>query len=54
MDKAILTVLVSVIIGIVGSVIGNDFLNGFSALGVIFSVSITGGFIVYFQDKKDK
>lgn len=52
MGKAIFTVIVTVLAGIVFAAIGNDFLNGFSELGVIVSIAVASGWIVFFNEKK--
>lgn len=52
MAKAILTIIVTLVIGVVCAVLGNDFLNGFTELGTIAAVAVTGGLVVFFNEKK--
>jgi hypothetical protein len=52
MGKAIFTVVVTLIVGIVCAAIGNDFFNGFIALGPISAISVMGGLMVYFNQNK--
>lgn len=52
MFKAILACIGTILIGWVFAAIGNDLMNGFTALGTIVSVGVMGGFIIYFGEKR--
>ena len=43
MLKSIITLIVTLIVGVVFMAIGNDFLNGSTDLGVIVAVARSGG-----------
>lgn len=52
MLKAIITAIITVIIGWIFSAVGLELLNGFTELGIIVSVAFMGGAIIYFNEKK--
>ena len=52
MGKALLAMIATLVTGILFMAVGNDFLNGFSELGVVVAVAVMGAFIIYFNDKK--
>lgn len=52
MGKAAFVFVISLIVGIIASMLGREYLGGFSEIGTLLSISVVGGFIVYFQDKK--
>lgn len=51
MGKAILAAIVTLIVGILGVVIGLEIFNGFTELGVILAVSVMGAFGIYYTNK---
>lgn len=54
MGKAIVTLFVTLIVGIVFTAIGNDLLNGFAEMGSVFSVAVMGAMTTYFNEQKKK
>ena len=48
MLKSIITLIVTLIVGVVFMAIGNDFLNGSTDLGVIVAVAVAGALVVFF------
>lgn len=54
MLKSFITLIVTLIVGVVFMAIGNDFLNGFTDLGVIVAVAVAGAFVVFFNGQKEK
>ena len=52
MLKSIITLIVTLIVGVVFMAIGNDFLNGSTDLGVI--VAVAGALVVFFNGQKGK
>lgn len=52
MGKAILAAIVTLIVGILGVVIGLEVFNGFTELGVILSICVMGAFGIYYTEKK--
>lgn len=52
MGKASLVFIISLIVGVIATMLGREYLGGFSEIGTLLSISVVGGFIVYFQDKK--
>lgn len=52
MGKVILAAVVTLICGYLGTVIGNEILNGFRELGCITAVAVMGAFIIFFNDSK--
>ena len=53
MLKSIITLIVTLIVGVVFMTIGNDFLNGSTDLGVI-AVAVAGALVVFFNGQKGK
>jgi len=51
MGKALLALVITFIMGLLGMAIGHDAMNGFSELGAVISVAVMGAFIIYFNDK---
>ena len=51
MGKAILAMIVTVIVGFMGSAICANWVNA-PEWGVVLAVAVMGGFIIYFNDKK--
>lgn len=54
MLKSIITLIVTLIVGVVFMAIGNDFLNGSTDLGVIVAVAVAGSLVVFFNGQKGK
>ena len=54
MLKSIITLIVTLIVGGVFMAIGNDFLNGYTDLGVIVAVAVAGALVVFFNGQKGK
>ena len=54
MLKSFITLIVTLIVGVVFMAIGNDFLNGFTDLGVIVAVAVAGALVVFFNGQKEK
>lgn len=52
MAKAILAFIMTIIVGLVGMVIGQDILHGFPEFGSILAVAIMGAFVIGFNGKK--
>lgn len=54
MWKSFFAIIITFIIGVLFMAIGNDIFNGFPEFGSVASVSVMGGFIIYFiqQNKK--
>lgn len=52
MGKAIFTLLVTLIIGIISMVFSIEILNDSPTLGVIVAVAVMGALVVYFNEKK--
>lgn len=53
MLKSIITLIVTLIVGVVFMAIGNDFLNGSTDLGVIVAVAVAGALVVFLMDRKE-
>lgn len=54
MKKAVLAAFITLILGVVGMVIGYEFLGGFAEFGCIIAVSVMGAFIILFNEKRNK
>ena len=54
MLKSFVTLIIALIVGVVFMVIGTDFFNGFTDIGVIFAVAVAGALIVFFNEQKGK
>ena len=52
MGKAILALIVTVVVGLLGTAFGYDAMNGFSEIGAIAAIAVMGAFIIYFNEKK--
>ena len=52
MGKAILAAVVTLIVGYIGAVIGDEHLSNFAEFGCIIAVAVMGAFIIYFNDKE--
>ncbi|MBR6523673.1 MAG: binding-protein-dependent transport permease [Clostridia bacterium] len=52
MGKALLALVVTVVMGLLGTAFGYDEMNGFSEIGAIVAVAVMGAFIIYFNEKK--
>ena len=53
MGKAILAAIVTLIAGWTGAAIGLELFGGWIEFGTIIAVCVMGGFIIYFNDKKE-
>ncbi|MBS4786331.1 MAG: binding-protein-dependent transport permease [Clostridiales bacterium] len=51
MGKAFLALITTFLAGLLGMVIGFEFLQGFPELGSVVAISVMGAFIIYFTDK---
>lgn len=51
MGKALLALLVTIIMGLLGTAFGYDEMNGFSEIGSIVAIAVMGAFIIYFNEK---
>ena len=54
MLKSIITLIVTLIVGVVFMAIGNDFLNGSTDLGVIVAVAVAGALVVFLHQMQEK
>lgn len=52
MGKAIVTAIITLIVGVFCMVIGYELLGGFAEFGTIAAVAVAGGLVVYFENKK--
>lgn len=52
MSKALISLVVTLIAGLLGTAFGYDAMNGFSEIGAIVAIAVMGAFIIYFNDKK--
>ncbi len=52
MGKAIVAMITSLVLGIIGAVLNKDFGLNIPDLGAILSIVTMGTFIIYFNDKK--
>ena len=52
MGKAILALIVTLIMGLIGTALGYDAMNGFSEIGAVVSVAVMGAFIIYFNETR--
>jgi undecaprenyl pyrophosphate phosphatase UppP len=50
--KALLALVVTVVMGLLGTAFGYDEMNGFSEIGAVVAVAVMGAFIIYFNEKK--
>lgn len=51
MGRALLALIVTLILGLLGTAFGYDEMNGFSEIGAIVAVAVMGAFIIYFNEK---
>ena len=51
MGKAFLALIVTLVLGLLGTAFGYDEMNGFSEVGSIVAIAVMGAFIIYFQEK---
>lgn len=51
MKKALLALIVTFIMGLLGMAFGYDAMNGFSELGSVVAIAVMGAFVIYFNDK---
>lgn len=54
MGEAILTALVTLVLGCLGMVVELEFLGGWVEFGVLVAVCVMGTFIIYFNEKRSK
>ena len=52
MGKAILAVIVTLIVGYLGTVVGLELLGNWDEFGLLIAIAVMGAFIIYFNDKK--
>ena len=52
MGKVFIAVIVTIIMGWIGSAVGLELLGGFSEFGSIIAIAIMGGFIIFFNNNK--
>ena len=52
MSKAILAAIITFVLGCLGVVIGLEFFDGYTELGLLVAVAVMGAFIIYFNEKK--
>lgn len=52
MKKAILAAVITLILGIVGMVVGYELLGGFAEFGCIIAISVMGALIIFFNEKR--
>ena len=50
--KAILAVIVTLIVGYLGTVVGLELLGNWDEFGLLIAIAVMGAFIIYFNDKK--
>ena len=51
MGKAFLALIVTLVLGLLGTAFGYDAMNGFSEVGSIVAIAVMGAFIIYFNEK---
>lgn len=51
MGKAFLALIVTLVLGLLGTAFGYDEMNGFSEVGSIVAIAVMGAFIIYFNEK---
>lgn len=51
MGKSLLALIVTIIMGLLGTAFGYDEMNGFSEIGSIVAIAVMGAFIIYFNEK---
>lgn len=51
MGKAFLALMVTLVLGLLGTAFGYDEMNGFSEVGSIVAIAVMGAFIIYFNEK---
>jgi uncharacterized membrane protein YeaQ/YmgE (transglycosylase-associated protein family) len=54
MGKAILTLIITFVVGIFCMAIGNDFMKGRTEFGILCAIAVMGALVVYFNEKKNK
>ena len=52
MNKAILAMFITMILGYLGMVIGYELLGGFVEFGILIAIAIMGAFNIYFNEIK--
>ena len=52
LGKAILAVIVTLIVGYLGTVVGLELLGNWDEFGLLIAIAVMGAFIIYFNDKK--
>lgn len=52
MGRAILALVTTLIMGLLGTAFGYDEMNGFSEVGAVVAIAVMGAFIIYFNEKK--
>ena len=52
MGKTILEVIVTLIVGYLGTVVGLELLGNWDEFGLLIAIAVMGAFIIYFNDKK--
>lgn len=52
MRKAILALVVTLFLGLIGIGVGLDLLGGYTEFGCIIAIAVMGAFIIYFNEKK--
>lgn len=51
MGKAFLALIVTLVLGLLGTAFGYDEMNGFSEVGSIVAIAVMGAFIIYFNEQ---
>ncbi len=51
MGRALIALIVTLVLGLLGTAFGYDEMNGFSEIGGIVAVAVMGAFIIYFNEK---
>lgn len=50
MGRALIALIVTLVLGLLGTAFGYDAMNGYSEIGSIVAVAVMGAFIIYFNE----
>lgn len=53
MGKAIVATVITAVVGVLFMAIGYELLGGFPEFGSIVAISVMGGWMIYFNEKKN-
>lgn len=54
MGKAIITLILTFVVGFICMAVGNDFMNGHTEFGNLCAIAVMGALVVFFNEKKNK